>query len=187
LAQTPDDLPAKLQLCQDLLRLGQEEKGWDLAAEVFKEDPYNVLAYNLVTLHDTLGKFKEIKNEHFVLRMEPREAQIFGERAMRLLERGRAKLCEKYGVTWEGPISVEIFNQQKDFAVRTFGMPGGDGFLGVCFVTEQTKTKERHTEERSRKNVENEVRNKTIKESTQQRIAKKKQSIKHKIKEKRKK
>ena len=28
---------------------------------------------------------------------------------------------------------MEIFPEQKDFAVRTFGMPGGEGFLGVCF------------------------------------------------------
>ena len=28
---------------------------------------------------------------------------------------------------------VEIFPQKKEFAVRTFGLPGAEGFLGVCF------------------------------------------------------
>ena len=28
---------------------------------------------------------------------------------------------------------VEIFPQRKEFAVRTFGLPGADGLLGVCF------------------------------------------------------
>jgi tetratricopeptide (TPR) repeat protein len=28
---------------------------------------------------------------------------------------------------------VEIFPDQKDFAIRTFGLPGGAGYLGVCF------------------------------------------------------
>ena len=28
-----------------------------------------------------------------------------------------------------------MFPQQQDFAIRTFGMPGGAGFLGVCFGT----------------------------------------------------
>ena len=28
---------------------------------------------------------------------------------------------------------VEIFPQKKEFAVRTFGLPGADGLLGVCF------------------------------------------------------
>ena len=30
-------------------------------------------------------------------------------------------------------MAVEIFPDQADFAVRTFGMPGGAGYLGVCF------------------------------------------------------
>ena len=125
--------PAKEQLCQDLLRLGEDDEGWRLAAEVFQQDQYNVLAYNLVTLRDTLAKFRTLRSDHFILRMDEREAQIYGDRAMRLLEHGRKTLCEKYGVTLDSPITVEIFPQQKDFAVRTFGMPGGDGFLGVCF------------------------------------------------------
>ncbi len=31
------------------------------------------------------------------------------------------------------PVIVEIFPQHKEFAVRTFGLPGADGLLGVCF------------------------------------------------------
>ena len=46
--------------------------------------------------------------------------------------RGR-RWCEKYGVTLTEPVIVEIFPQQKEFAVRTFGLPGADGLLGVCF------------------------------------------------------
>jgi tetratricopeptide (TPR) repeat protein len=49
-----DYLPAKMQLSQDLLRLGQEDEGWTLASTVFNADGYNVVAHNLVTLHDTV-------------------------------------------------------------------------------------------------------------------------------------
>lgn len=129
----PQYAPAKVQLCQDLLRLGREEEGWKLADEILKEDPYNVLAYNLVTLHDTLSKFSALETEHFIVRMEPKEARIYGERVKRLLERARGKLAGKYGVELPVKTTIEIFPQQKDFAIRTFGMPGGDGFLGVCF------------------------------------------------------
>jgi tetratricopeptide (TPR) repeat protein len=128
-----DYRPAKVQLCQDLLRLGKEEEGWRLADAVFKEDPYNVVAFNLMTLHDNLSKFRTIQNEHFVLRMEPREADVYGERALRLLTLAKKKLCAKYGVELKDPVTVEIFPQQKDFAIRTFGLPGGAGYLGVCF------------------------------------------------------
>ena len=126
---------AKIQLAQDLLRLGgvDENDGWRLAAEVSKEDPYDVVAYNLVTLNDVLSKFTILRSDHFRLRMEPREAQIYGQRAMRLLEEARETLCSKYGLELTQPVVVEIFPQQKDFAIRTFGLPGGAGFLGVCF------------------------------------------------------
>ncbi len=30
-------------------------------------------------------------------------------------------------------MTVEIFPAKKEFAVRTFGLPGAEGFLGVCF------------------------------------------------------
>jgi tetratricopeptide (TPR) repeat protein len=126
-------LPAKGQLANDLLRLGEEDEGWTLADEVYQADGYDVAAYNLVTLKDTMEKFQTITNEHFIVRMGPREAQIYGGRVMALLDRAKTNLCEKYGIKLEQPTIVEIFPEQKDFAVRTFGMPGGAGYLGVCF------------------------------------------------------
>ena len=133
LAADADYRPAKVQLCQDLLRLGQEDEGWALAAEVAEADPYDVVAYNLVTLHESLSKFETLESEHFLVRMDAREARVYGPRVRRLLARAREKLTKKYGVDLPGRVVVEIFPQQKDFAVRTFGLPGGEGFLGVCF------------------------------------------------------
>ena len=129
----PGLLDAKFQLAQDLLRLGQDSEGWRLAREVNQADAYNVVAYNLVTLRDSLQKFATVENEHFVIRMDAREARIYGQQALALLEEARQTLCAKYDVQLGPPTIVEIFPQQKDFAIRTFGLPGGAGFLGVCF------------------------------------------------------
>jgi tetratricopeptide (TPR) repeat protein len=129
----PKFLPARLQLAQDLLRQGDEAEGWELCHEVHKQDAYDVTAYNLVTLKDTLKDFATLTNEHFVLRMSKHEAAVYGDDALQLLERARAKLCEKFGVELDKPTTVEIFPNQKDFGVRTFGMPHNPGFLGVCF------------------------------------------------------
>jgi tetratricopeptide (TPR) repeat protein len=133
LALAPDYLPAKVQLCQDLLRLGDETEGWALAAEIFSKDGYNVVAYNLVTLRDRLAGFRTLEDDGFVVRMDKREAEIYGPRVLALLRRAKKTLCEKYGVTIADPVIVEIFPQRKEFAVRTFGLPGADGLLGVCF------------------------------------------------------
>ncbi len=133
LAMDPDYLPAKGQLAQDLLRLGEEAEGWRLAAEVQRADAYDVQANNLMALHEVIRKFQILTNDHFVLRMDAREAVLYGSRAMGLLEQARTSLMAKYRPSLAEPTQVEIFPQEKDFAVRTFGMPDNDGFLGVCF------------------------------------------------------
>jgi tetratricopeptide (TPR) repeat protein len=126
-------LPAKFQLAQDLLRLGEESEGWTQAEAVHKADAYNVGAYNLVTLKDTLTKFETITNESFVIRMDGQERSVFGEDVLALLRRAHDTLTAKYHATLQEPTVVEVFPAQKDFAIRTFGMPGGEGYLGVCF------------------------------------------------------
>jgi len=129
----PTYVPAKAQLAQDLLRLGREEEGWRLADAVQREDGYDVVANNLMTLKDVVDGFVTLTNNHFVVRMESDEAALYGRRALGLLETARESLCARYGMELPQPTLVEIFHEQKDFAVRTFGLPGHEGFLGVCF------------------------------------------------------
>jgi tetratricopeptide (TPR) repeat protein len=131
----PHYLPAKSQLAQDLLRLGREEEGWKLAEEVYDADGYNIFAHNLVTLQESLLKFRTLEEDGLVVRMEAREAEIYGRRVLELLKRAKRELCAKYDVQLPEPIIVEMFPRQEDFAIRTFGLPGGAGFLGVCFGT----------------------------------------------------
>ena len=133
LAMDPEYAPAKLQLCQDLLRLGEEEDGWKLAADIFSKDGYNVVAYNLVTLRDRLADFRTLEDDGLIVRMVAREASLYGPRVLALLRRARQTLLEKYDVSLKEPVIVEVFPQQKDFGVRTFGLPGAEGLLGVCF------------------------------------------------------
>lgn len=133
LAFAPDYLPAKSALASDLLRLGEEEEGWKLAHEVHRDDAYDVAAFNLVTLHDSLGRYSRLTNEHFVVRIASKEAAIYGQKVLELLTRARATLAAKYGVEPVSPTFVEVFAEQKDFGVRTFGIPENPGFLGVCF------------------------------------------------------
>lgn len=133
LAFEPGFLPARAQLAQDLLRLGSDEEGWALAQTVHEHDEYDVEAYNLVTLRDTLRHYATLSSDDFVVRMADREVAIYGPRVMALLRRAREALVGKYGARLASPTYVEIFAEQKDFAVRTFGLPDVAGFLGVCF------------------------------------------------------
>jgi tetratricopeptide (TPR) repeat protein len=133
LDRDPGFVPARIQLSQDLLRWGEVAEGWQLAEQVNREDGYNVLAYNLVTLRGKLGDFKALEADGIVVRMQADEAEIYGYAALDLLRRAKRELEEKYDVQLDSTVTVEIYPEQKDFAIRTFGMPGGAGFLGVCF------------------------------------------------------
>lgn len=135
LAMAPDFLPAKLQLAQDLFRLGREEEGWKLAREVREADGYNVQAHNIGLLEEEMRSFVTRDEGDFVMRMPERDNQIYGDRALALLREARSVLGAKYGMKTEGPILVEFFPSQADFAIRTLGNLGGQGILGACFGT----------------------------------------------------
>ncbi|WP_233215119.1 tetratricopeptide repeat protein [Rhodopirellula bahusiensis] len=133
LSADPLHIAASFQLAQDMLRLGEEEIGWEIADEVAKADPYNVVAYNLMTLRDRTSKFTVLKQDGIQVRMDAKEAKLYGDAVLELLSDAKRVLCEKYDVMPDKPILVEIFPHQNDFAIRTFGLPGGAGYLGVCF------------------------------------------------------
>lgn len=125
--------PAQRQLADDLLRLGEEVEGWKVAHQAYDSDSYNVATYNLLELHDELGKFTTLQDASFTLRMETVESKLYGAEVLALLHRAKQTLCSKYGLELKDRVTVEVFPNEDDFAVRTFGMPAVSGYLGVCF------------------------------------------------------
>jgi len=123
---------AHLSLGMSLLRLGQMEPGRVAVEQAFKGDPFNVWAKNTLDLLDSMASFRETKRGPFVIKAAAHESDLLGPYAANLLEEAAAKLTAKYRFTPKGPITVEIFNNHEDFAVRALGIPGL-GALGVCF------------------------------------------------------
>ena len=133
LAADAQFVDARVQLAQDLLRLGQEAEGWEQAELAYKADGYNTTLFNLLQLKDSLDRFTTVTSEHFHVRMEIQEAAVYGPRVVELLEQAWTELTVRYEFTPEVPVYVEIYPRVDDFAVRTFGVPDVAGFLGVCF------------------------------------------------------
>lgn len=133
LAFSPKFLPAQIQLCQDLLKLGAEDEAWKLAASIRQADGYHVQAHNIGLLEKQMQGFTVQRLDDFILKMPQRDWPIYGERALKLLREAKAQLAPKYGYTFQRPVMVEFFDAQQDFAIRTFGSLGGQGLLGVCF------------------------------------------------------
>jgi tetratricopeptide (TPR) repeat protein len=123
---------AHLSLGMSLLRLGQMETGHAAVEKAFKGDPFNVWAKNTLDLLDSMENFHETKRGPFVIKAAAAESDLLGPYAANLLEEAAAKLTAKYRFTPKGPITVEIFQNHEDFAVRALGIPGL-GALGVCF------------------------------------------------------
>lgn len=133
LSMDPNYAPANSQLAQDLLRLGETDAGWTLVDGIRQSDPYDVSIFNLKQLQARLAQFTTIEIPGFVIRMDAAEAEVYGADVAALLTEARQQLVPKYQAELQEPTYVEIFPRQQEFAIRTFGMPGGQGFLGVCF------------------------------------------------------
>jgi Tfp pilus assembly protein PilF len=133
LALDSGDARALADLGVQLLRTG-DEPGARVALEAsFKADPYNRLTLNLLTMMDSLDKFVTVRDGDLVMRLHKDEAPVLQEYAVPIAHQALNTMSARYGFTPRGPILIEIFPKHDDFAVRTVGLPGMIGALGVCF------------------------------------------------------
>jgi len=112
--------------------MGVMDQGRAEVEAAFKGDPFNIWAKNTLDLLDTMRDFQESKRGMFIVKASAQESNVLSGYALDLVEEASNKLTAKYHFTPKGPISIEIFNNHEDFAVRTLGIPGL-GALGVCF------------------------------------------------------
>lgn len=121
-----------LALGMGLLRLGKMEEGRAAVEKSFEGDPFNLWAKNTLDLLDVMKEYRETKHGDFIIKADAKENDVLTGYAAELLDEAKTKLSAKYNFTPRAPISVEIFPNHEDFAVRALGLPGL-GALGVCF------------------------------------------------------
>lgn len=129
----PSDVEARLLLAFDLLRLGRDEEARPQLERVFETDPYNVQAYNLLGVSDAIAGFDTIEDDAFRLELPADEAVVFGHDALRLLNEAADTLERSYALLIDTPVRVQIFDDHDEFIVRSVGLPGSAGHLGICF------------------------------------------------------
>jgi tetratricopeptide (TPR) repeat protein len=133
IAMDPELWPAYVTLGMNLTRIGDLEGGRRAIEQAFEGDPFNVWADNFLKLLDQMDKFVESESEHFHYRMSGEDSSVLSPYAAALAEEVYAKLTGRYGFQPRGPLFVEVFPDRGGFAVRTQGLPGLEGALGVCF------------------------------------------------------
>ncbi len=116
-----------------LLRTGDEAGARAALDQSFKLYPYDVVAYNLLGMMDTLDTFVTVTDGDIILRMNPAEAPVLKDEVVALAHKALSTLSDLYQFQPKGPILIEMFSKHDDFAVRNLGLPGMIGALGACF------------------------------------------------------
>jgi Tfp pilus assembly protein PilF len=115
------------------LRLGMEKEGLEWLDKAARGDPYNVRTVNTLNLYDRMPNeytFQATKN--FRIRYHNEERAAIARYVEPTMERAFADMVRRYGFTPTTPVTLELYKDKTDYAVRTVGLPDL-GALGVCF------------------------------------------------------
>jgi cellulose synthase operon protein C len=124
---------AHADLGTHLMRIGDERGARRMLETAFRQDPYDVITYNLLGVLDALEKFGNIRDGEMIIRLHPDEEGVMSQYAPALAREALDALSKTWEFTPEGPILIEMFPRHDDFAVRNLGLPGLIGALGACF------------------------------------------------------
>ncbi len=128
-----EDVEARLLLAYDLLRLGKDAGARRELARVFAANPHSVRAYNLLEAADAIAGFQTISRGIFKLQLPEREAEVMSDALLTLLDEAAARYQRKYNIELHTPVVVQVFDDHDVFMVRSVGLPGNAGHLGICF------------------------------------------------------
>jgi len=133
IALDPELWGAYLTLGMNLTRIGDLEGGRKAVEQAFDGDPFNVWAVNFLDLLDQMDTFVHSESDHFRYQMSREDGPVLESNVARLAEEVYSKLTRRYDFLPQGKLSIEIFPDHGGFAVRTLGLNGLEGALGVCF------------------------------------------------------
>ncbi len=139
----PKDYYALGELGSGYLRLGDDDKGLDALRRAWNGDRYNRRTFNLLNLFE-----QTIAKNYIVITVDV-DAQKPGQGGLRLripkseqalllpllvpmVQAEWRDLSARYGFTPKLPLTLELYSDADDYAIRTVGLPGLAA-LGVTF------------------------------------------------------
>jgi tetratricopeptide (TPR) repeat protein len=132
----PDLWSARTQYAVNLMRLGRiEEARPHLVAVYEATQPFtDNVTVNTLRLLDSLEKFDMVKasSPDMHLQLAKTESATLGPYVEKLTRDAINTFSRRYGYQPTAPITVEMYPNSADFAVRVAGLPG-IGLLGVTF------------------------------------------------------
>ncbi len=134
LLQAPREARCHNTLGTTLLRLGEEANGLRELRTAFEADPYNVRTYNQLQLFEKTikTKYRFYETEHLRFRVQAADQLALERIVAPHLEEVFRGYVKRYGYTPAGKVTLELYADPADFAVRTVGLPVLD-VTAVCF------------------------------------------------------
>ncbi|MGH8179131.1 MAG: tetratricopeptide repeat protein [Steroidobacter sp.] len=136
----PDLWSAHAELGANLLRLGNLVEARSHLTKAYSGDPYSPTTVNSLRLLDRIDDFEltttpvSVSGESFDvrLRLHRKEAQALRPYLLELAQQSIEQFSRRYGFTLREPVTLELYPDHDDFAVRVAALPG-IGLLGVTF------------------------------------------------------
>ena len=124
---------ARSELGINLMRLGKEEEPLQQLEMSYDNGYRDAATVNSLRLLDSYKNFLTFRDDTTIIKLQKKEAELLLPYVQAEVKRSVATYEKKYKMKLPGPVQVELYPDHEDFAVRTLGMPGLGGVLGVTF------------------------------------------------------
>jgi cellulose synthase operon protein C len=136
----PERWSAHAELGANLLRLGDLAAARTHLERAYSGDPYSPTTVNSLRLLDRIDEFDVTSDAVLAggrayevrLRLHRDEAAALKPYVLQLAQAGVEQFSRRYGFTLQEPLTLELYPDHDDFAVRVAALPG-IGLLGVTF------------------------------------------------------
>ncbi|MEP7312753.1 MAG: tetratricopeptide repeat protein [Pseudomonadota bacterium] len=130
----PDLWTAHEELGVNQLRLGDREGARVALTRAYSGDPFSATTVNTLRLLDSLEQFnfERMTQPDAIMQLHKKESAALRPYVEQLMRESMATFGKRYGYTPNEPVTVELYPDHDDFAVRIAGLPG-IGLLGVTF------------------------------------------------------
>lgn len=124
---------ARSELGVNLMRLGRGEEAREQLERAYAAHYRNPETVNSLRLLDSLRDYQTFKTPATELVLNKKEAALLRPYFEPELQRAISTYERKYKMKLPGPVRLEVYPNHDDFVVRTLGLPGQGGLLGVTF------------------------------------------------------
>jgi tetratricopeptide (TPR) repeat protein len=133
LTLAPDLWSVRSELGLNLMRLGHSDEAKNELQQCFEAHWRDAQTTNALKLLDTLNQYQTFESPTTELVINKTEAALLRPYIEPEMQKALATYERKYKMKLPGKVRLEVYPNHDDFVVRTLGLPGQGGLLGVTF------------------------------------------------------